>query len=134
MNIEQLKTNITAANNLVDATKKKLCKAIRTAVRDIDNGDGKRKPEPIEDINTDGIDFRLLSQDGKPFDASFQPDNAIDEDEYLIALSIDEKNGIVYVWSYDEDSSECDPIDITDDRLTMDDLLEVLKIIAIWNK
>ena len=58
----------------------------------------------------------------------------IDEDEYLIALSIDEKNGIVYVWSYDEDSSECDPIDITDDRLTMDDLLEVLKIIAIWNK
>ena len=106
MNIEQLKTNITAANNLVDATKKKLCKAIRTAVRDIDNGDGKRKLEPIEDINTDGIDFRLLSQDGKPFDASFQPDNAIDEDEYLIALSIDEKNGIVYVWSYDEDSSE----------------------------
>ena len=134
MNIEQLKTNIAAANNLVTAVKEQLYSTITAEMRNIDNGDGKRKFAPIEDVGEDGIDFRTLNEEGHPLDASFSPDNAIDEDEAIIGITLDKESGIPILWSHDEDSGEVDDVPITQDRLSMDDLLEVLKIIAIWNK
>lgn len=117
MNNQRLQKTIKAANSQVKAVKRNIRSVIIQRLR-------KMELMMVEDTDEEGVDFRNING----LDFSFSPDNAIDEDEYIVAITISD-GGKPMLWSYDSDSGEVDDIRLNDDRLTMEDLMEVVKLI-----